>query len=66
MDKEEKEIEKEQKRLEWKEKFENWCDSRNIESAKSIVTEDNPYGVAIGCLLNPDDKLDGQRRYVIK
>ena len=64
MDKEERE--KEQKRLEWKEKFENWWAERCLASAKSIVTEDNPYGVAIGCLLNPDDNLDGQRRYVVE
>ena len=58
-----------EKRLEWKEKFDEWWAN---ECAKGIKkTDSNPNGVAIGCNLYPDVtdnnynyNPDGERRMV--
>lgn len=57
---------KEEKRQIWKEKFETWWAEFVRKSNESIITVDNPNGVAIGCWLNPDAQLkdDPERRYV--
>ena len=54
-----------EKRLEWKRKFEEWW-ANHMEEHKIQKTKDNPNGVAIGCFLYPNDVYDpdAKRRYV--
>ena len=56
MSKEEKNSE--EKRKEWKEKFDNWW--------AKFVADSNAYNegkVAVGCALNPENPLESKRRY---
>ena len=55
----------EQKRKEWKKKFEAWL-AEHREKHKIKKTKENPNGVAIGCWLDPNAKISDnpKRRYV--
>lgn len=56
---------KEQKRKEWKKKFDSWW-ANYLEENKIEKTKENPNGVAIGCWLDPNAKVSDnpKRRYV--
>lgn len=54
-----------EKRLEWKRKFEVWF-SNHVEEHKIRVTKSNPNAVAIGCFIHTQDVYDpdAERRKV--
>ena len=54
-----------EKRLEWKEKFEVWF-ANHVEENKIRVTKSNPNAVAIGCFLYTKNAYepDAERRLV--
>jgi len=56
---------KEEKRKEWKARFEAWW-ANYCEENKPEITEENPNGVAIGCNLDPNANIkdNPKRRYV--
>ena len=52
---------KEQKRKEWKKKFDSWW-ANYLEENKIEKTKENTNGVAIGCCLDPNAKVSDNHK----